>query len=353
MQSQFEEYRTATEYMFSSEIAKLEDELSLQSLKFEHEILYVIQAKDKFYADMMVSKDAKIMNLIEGSDLQTLMQKHELDIENLRKDHAREIDMVKSDQESEQKNLTSLLQRQNLNLESKCEKLQAHLKNLELRIRELLGTIDSKVKLLNDREEARLKLESEYETKLADCHAQIAALSQEKERLRHKVIRLNLNAKGEGGNTIENMIKRISRETTDLHTEFEQLSIRYDSLIGENQVLVKRLKEREKFAAFMEKEVARRTEEYVAMTNTFEEFLLSRARQSRKDRAKKLPKLIEPGQGDSAKGPPPTANSILAKMAQKQNVLKSVIPNKDVCFDFIQLRKSYCLTSTGRTKLIT
>ncbi|KAJ3233679.1 hypothetical protein HDU81_002064 [Chytriomyces hyalinus] len=299
MQAQFEEYRIATEFMFSSEISKLEDELSLQAVKFEHEIMYVIQAKDKFYADMMVSKDAKIMNLIEGSDLQTLMQKHELDIENLRKDHAREIDMVKSDQESEQKNLISLLQRQNINLESKCEKLQAHLKTLETRIRELLGTIDSKIKLLNDREENRLKMETDYEMKLADCQTQISALSQEKEHLRHKVIRLNLNAKGEGGNSIENMIKRISRETTDLHVEFEQLSIRYDSLIGENQVLVKRLKEREKFAEFMEKEVARRTEEYVAMG---------------------LMAVVD----FSA-----TANAIIAKMATKPSVLRSVIPDRD------------------------
>ncbi|KAI8832143.1 hypothetical protein BJ741DRAFT_711074 [Chytriomyces cf. hyalinus JEL632] len=328
MQSQFEEYRIATEYMFSSEISKLEDELSLQAVKFEHEIMYVIQAKDKFYADMMVSKDAKIMNLIEGSDLQTLMQKHELDIENLRKDHAREIDMVKSDQESEQKNLISLLQRQNINLESKCEKLQAHLKTLETRIRELLGTIDSKIKLLNDREENRLKMETDYEMKLADCQTQISALSQEKEHLRHKVIRLNLNAKGEGGNSIENMIKRISRETTDLHVEFEQLSIRYDSLIGENQVLVKRLKEREKFAEFMEKEVARRTEEYVAMTNTFEEFLLSRARQNRKERGRKLPKL-DSITTEKPKRQDATANTIIAKMAAKPSVLRSVIPDRD------------------------
>ncbi|KAI9344001.1 hypothetical protein BDR26DRAFT_857979 [Obelidium mucronatum] len=317
MQSQFEEYRTATEYMFNSEIAKLEEELSHQSLKFEHEVMYVIQAKDKFYADMMVSKDAKIMNLIEGSDLQTLMQKHEMDTENLRKDHAREIEMVKSDQESEQKNLISLLQRHNVSLESKCEKLQAHLKTLEMRIRELMGTIETKMKIINDREEQKIRLEAEYESKLAECHAQITALGHEKEHLRHKVIRLNLNAKGEGGNSIENMIKRISRETTDLHVEFEQLSIRYDSLIGENQVLVKRLKEREKFAEFMEKEVARRTEEYLAMTNTFEEFLLSRARQSRRDRSKKLPKIQEP---------PP---ALLAKSMYKPSLLKSVIPDRD------------------------
>ncbi|KAJ3410355.1 hypothetical protein HDV05_003858 [Chytridiales sp. JEL 0842] len=345
MQSQFEEYRITAEFMFNTEMAKLEDELSLQATRYEHEIMYVMQAKDKFYADMMVAKDAKIMNLIEGSDLQSLMQKHELDIENLRKEHAREIERVKTDQESEHKSLITLLQRQNSSLESKCEKLQAHLKTLEMRIRELMSTIDSKIKLLNDREEQKIKMENEYEVKLADANAKIATLSQEKEHLRHKVIRLNLNAKGEGENSIENMLKRISRptalfvnteflkmqETADLHGEFEQLSSRYDSLIGENQVLVRRLKEREKFAEFLEREVARRTEEYSSMTQTFEDFLAGRAKQARKERMKRLPKIFGGEKESSALERSQTLRpeaSITAKSVRKPTVTRTVIPAK-------------------------
>ena len=78
LQSTFDEFRTTSEYLFSCEIAKLEDEISAQALRYEQEIMYVIQAKDKFYAEMMIAKDGKIMNLIEGSDLQAIMQKHEL-----------------------------------------------------------------------------------------------------------------------------------------------------------------------------------------------------------------------------------------------------------------------------------
>ncbi|KAJ3391305.1 hypothetical protein HDU84_006221 [Entophlyctis sp. JEL0112] len=326
MQSQFEEYRTSTEYMFSSEISRLEDELALQATKYEHEIMYVIQAKDKFYSDLMVSKDAKIMNLIEGSDLQTLMQKHELDLENLRKDHAREIDMVKSDQESEQKSVVALLQRQNSSLESKCEKLQIHAKALETRIKELTGTVEAKMKLLSDREDARLKMEMDYEAKISEYQSQISALSQEKENLRHKVIRLNLDAKGEGGNSVENIIKRISHETNKLHVEFEELSSRYDELISENQILVKKLKEREKFSEFLEKEVARRTEEYVMMTNTFEDFISGRARHHRRDRAKKLAKL---GSNHEIKFPETSSTALMAKPLQKPKILKAVIPDKD------------------------
>ncbi|KAJ1559697.1 hypothetical protein HK096_011370, partial [Nowakowskiella sp. JEL0078] len=220
VQTQFDEFRVTSEILFNSEMAKLEDELSSQAMRYEHEIMYIIQAKDKFYSDMIVSKDAKIMSLIEGSDLHSLIQKHEMDMENARKEHAREIERVKSDQETEQKNLIVLLQRQNISLESKCDKLQAHLKTLEARIKELIQTIEAKNKQMSEKEETRGRLESDYIKKLDEASAKINSLTLEKEHLRHKVIRLNLDAKGEGENTVENMLKRISRETTDLYGEF-------------------------------------------------------------------------------------------------------------------------------------
>ncbi|KAJ3226475.1 hypothetical protein HK099_004785 [Clydaea vesicula] len=291
VQTQFDEYRTTVEYLFNAEVAKLEDELSSQSLRNQQEIMYIIQAKDKFYTEMMVSKDAKIMSLIEGSDLQSLMQKHELDIENLRKEHQREIERVKSDQESEQKNLIALLQRQNVSLESKCEKLQSHLKSMENRIRELMATIEAKNRALGEREDQRLKLEADFNKRFEENKRKIELLTQEKEHLRHKVIRMNLNAKGEGANTIENMIKRINRETGKLHSEFETVSVECERYLGESQNFAKKLKEKEKLVEFLEKEILKRNVEYASMSKTFEEFLAGRARQTRRERSKKLLKL--------------------------------------------------------------
>lgn len=161
MQTQFEDYRKTTEFLFSAELVKLEDELTSQAQRFEQEIMYVVQAKDKFYSDLMVAKDAKIMALIEGSDLQSMMQKHELDLEGLRKEHAKEIERVKSDQETESKNIIALLQRQNVSLESKCDKVQSHLKVLEGRMKELMTTIDSKNKTISEKEEYIIKTETD------------------------------------------------------------------------------------------------------------------------------------------------------------------------------------------------
>lgn len=54
LQSQFDEFRATVEYLFNVEVAKLEDEISSQSIRDQQEITYVIQAKDRFYSEMMV-----------------------------------------------------------------------------------------------------------------------------------------------------------------------------------------------------------------------------------------------------------------------------------------------------------
>lgn len=59
MQAQFDEYRTTTEMMFNIEMVKLEEEISSQASRYEQEIMYIIQAKDKFYMVGAESKDRK------------------------------------------------------------------------------------------------------------------------------------------------------------------------------------------------------------------------------------------------------------------------------------------------------
>ena len=49
MQAQFDEYRATSELMFNVELVKLEEEMSSQASRYEQEIMYIIQAKDKFY----------------------------------------------------------------------------------------------------------------------------------------------------------------------------------------------------------------------------------------------------------------------------------------------------------------
>ncbi|KAH6566140.1 hypothetical protein BASA50_006275 [Batrachochytrium salamandrivorans] len=325
MQAQFDEYRLTAELLFNVELVKLEDELSSQAARYEQEIMYVIQAKDKFYSDMMVAKDAKIMGLIEGSDLQSTIQKHELDMENARKEHLKELERVKSEHDSESKNVTLLLQRQNISLESKTEKLQAHLKAMEFRMKDLMNTIDIKNKTIAERDETRNKAEQEYQKKLTESNDRISILIQEKEHLRHRVIRLNLNSKGEGENSVENMLRRLSKGTANLQSEFEELDTKYDLVLKENQQYSKKIMEREKMVEFLEKEISRRSQEFSDMTRTFEEFLAGRSRQALKDRARRLSKMgCEDAESTGEPSPPPLGQ----QMVDGHPVFKARIPNR-------------------------
>jgi DNA repair exonuclease SbcCD ATPase subunit len=288
MQSQYDEYRTTTEILFNMEMVKLDEEIGSQATRYEQESMYIIQAKDKFYMDMMVTKDSKIMGLIEGSDLQSLMQKHELDMENIRKEHSKDIERVKSEHESESKNVMLLLQRQNVSLESKTEKLQSHLKSIESRMKELMNTIDMKNKQILEKDDVKTKLMIDHQIQIEEYNNKLTTVMTEKERLRHKVIRLTLNAKGEGENSIESMLKRLSNDTTVLRTDYESMEGRYSQTLGENQEMLKKLREKEKMIQYFKSEVTRRSQEYKEMTNTFEDFLSARAKQNRKDKSKKL-----------------------------------------------------------------
>jgi hypothetical protein len=132
-------------------------------------------------------------------------------MENMRKGHQKEIERVKSDHDSESANVILLLQRQNVSLESKTEKIQNHLKSMEGHMKELMSTIEHKNKTITEKDGLRQKLELDYQKKLAEAGDKITQITFEKEHLRHKIIRLNLNAKGEGENSIENMLKRLTR----------------------------------------------------------------------------------------------------------------------------------------------
>ncbi|TPX32089.1 hypothetical protein SmJEL517_g04756 [Synchytrium microbalum] len=283
MQAQFEEFRVTSEFVYNTDMDKLADAIKSQSQRYEHQLLYVIQAKDKFYSDMMVAKDAKIMSLIEGSDMQSIMQKHEMEMEAMRKEHIREIDRVRQEQDSEQKSLVSLLQRQSANLEAKCDKLQQHSKALESRLRDMMTTVENKNRLIAEKDEVKAQQDSEFSTKIEDASRKMRLLTQEKEHLRHRIIRMNLDARGEGDNSLDSMVKRLTRETAGLQSLYDDLASKYETTLAAEQVATRRAKEKAKLVEYLEKECARRNAEYQSMVRTFEEFLQRRAKQGRDD----------------------------------------------------------------------
>lgn len=217
MQAQFDEYRTTAEFLFNSELARFEDELSTQAARYEQEIMYIIQMKDKFYADMMVAKDAKIMSLIEGSDLQSIIQKHEVDIDLIRREFSKELERVKSSQESEQQSIVEMLQRQNSGLEEKIGKLHQQLKSNETKMKDLMATIEGKNREMVEKDEARAKIEADFQQRIEELNNKLNNTVQDRERLRHKIIRMKMMARGEGEMSVENMLRRITKVSNIFH----------------------------------------------------------------------------------------------------------------------------------------
>ncbi len=70
---QFEEYRATAEFLFKTEVSQLHAKSNSQMEKYESEMKLIIRQKDFHFDSMMVSKDSKIMNLIEGTDFQGML----------------------------------------------------------------------------------------------------------------------------------------------------------------------------------------------------------------------------------------------------------------------------------------
>ena len=125
---------------------------------------------------------------------------------------------------------------------------------------------------------------------------------------------------------MENMVKRISRETSKLSGEFDVMTQQYDDAMTLNEKNGKKIKDQGKLVGFLEKEIKKRNSEYASMTRTFEEFLSARARTSQRDKSKRLARLHQVAISSVSE----QANE-QARLFDTTSVLRAVIPARGVC----------------------
>jgi chromosome segregation ATPase len=101
LQVQFQEYRSTAEALFYSESRKLESRIQAQTAKYEQEIRYIVKAKDQHFAQMVTSKDAKVMNLIEGTDFHKVVTQHQLELNQLKQQQTADLALVRELVEAE------------------------------------------------------------------------------------------------------------------------------------------------------------------------------------------------------------------------------------------------------------
>ena len=148
-------------------------------LQYEHEIQYIIQEKDRHYDIMMRAKDAKIMNLIEGTDFQALLIKHELDIEQLKRIHADEIDKVRVATENQQREAFS-------SLEETIAKGVAGQEKLKKDITLLQRDLDKAYELNKAKDEQMATREAEHDADMKRVQRQVEHVYNQMDQLIEK-----------------------------------------------------------------------------------------------------------------------------------------------------------------------
>ncbi len=278
LQTQFEEYRETAEFLFQTEASKLENKVRMQGEKYEEEIRYIVKAKDQHFDAMMSAKDAKIMNLIEGSDMQTILIKHEQELEQMRRSHVDELEMVRLRTEAEQRGVIVELRQQLLSNEAVEEKLKLANDHLELRLEEAIVKQNGLLEQMARRDEEHLEELQKLQDLVQDAHVQKERLNQEKQDLRHRIVRLKFKAKGDADETLPNLVKRLTIEASNLRGLQEDTTHRISSTVSELKMLRQKYIIQSQHLEHAKALAALREKELKSMVSTLSKALYFRAR---------------------------------------------------------------------------
>lgn len=139
LQANYLEYRLMVENLFYTEAKALEEKLAQQQLKYETEIKYILRIKDAHFHTMITSKDAKIMNLIEGTDFSRILMKHQMELEGLKKKHERDVEAVREQAGQENKKLVLDLKRDIISRQTEIDKYHTQILTWEKKLEQTLG----------------------------------------------------------------------------------------------------------------------------------------------------------------------------------------------------------------------
>jgi hypothetical protein len=231
LQTQFEEYRRTAEFLFQTEARKLEDKLRAQTDKYEEEIRYIVRAKDLHFDLMMTAKDAKILNLIEGSDLQNILVRHEQELEQTRRAHVDDLEAMRVRTEAASREAIQALHRELAGQRLAEDKLRMQVGQLEEQLRAASDLADRRAGQEQEREARHLEELAQQQRLLSDAHAAAEKLNQEKQDLRHRIVRLTFESKGDADETLPNLVKRMSLETAALKAKLGTQSGKLESAV--------------------------------------------------------------------------------------------------------------------------
>ena len=277
MQKHFNDYRETAEYLFATEAKTLQDRLQAQMTQYEQEIQYIIQTKDMHFDEMMKAKDAKIMNLIEGTDFQQLLVKHELDIEQLKRAHADDIDKVRIATEAQMRSAMSDLEENIAKGAAGREKLKKTIANLERDLQNAFDTNAEKDGQMLSKEKEHQEVIRRVQLRLEQSYRDMDQLKREKAMLRHSIVRLKIQTSGNGDETLPNLVTRLSMEAESLQKKSSEMETKYsDALETITKLETKVSVQAKKIKETLLKNSARENE-FQDLLATFQRYLAKRA----------------------------------------------------------------------------
>ena len=110
--------------------------------------------------------------------------------------------------EAQQKKVITDLHRELASQELVVEKLRNRIEELEDKVQDTLAYAEGYQQQLSEKEKAHLEALREGQRQLELAHEGAEKLNQEKQNLRHKLVRLAAKAKGQDNDSLPNMVKR-------------------------------------------------------------------------------------------------------------------------------------------------
>jgi len=290
LQAQFSSYRSTAEQLFLKEAVAFEEKLKEQQEKYEKEMRFVVKSKDMHYNSMVTTKDAKIMNLLEGTDLQNVLINHQLELEVIAKQHTRDMEMVRQIAENEARRQVMQLRRQIHTLQQDAEQSKHQILGWQKKLNSTLEILAKQKASFQLTEEANADHIKEVQSKLSAAHNSIEKLNQQKENLRHRILRLRLQIEGKADDTLDSIVRRLAKETDKLNVDISELSSKYKSKVEDSNELLASRNKAVKSVSLLEDQLQARTKEYDDLVITFERFLKGRLRAEGKAKVSSFPR---------------------------------------------------------------
>ena len=278
LQSSYGEYRSMVEALFMQEARALEDKLASQGRAFDAELRHILQTKEAQFHAMCTAKDAKILNLIEGTDFSRVLLAHQNEVEQLLRDKEQAVDLAREQALQESKKSLAALRKDVIDKTVEIDKYHTQILTWEHKLDQTLGLLKKQKKIHQLKEEAAENQSRKDAIALREALAQIDSLRQVKETLRHRLLRLRLQIDGSADASLPSVLKRLTKETQRLSRDLQEVSQVAQDKSAELEALKADHRDQSKTLKVLEGELETRAQEFKALTKTLEGFLHLRLR---------------------------------------------------------------------------